>query len=770
MKKGLFSFAIALLMGLCSAACAETVIPLADKDGKPLPVFHNVMAGNTTYFLLGGMQLGVMTAEDEIEAVPLENQNPEYEQVSKALLERHNIPEGMEAPEWYAQFVQGINLLIGGGKELYALNDFTGTLYRVALSAERAAMHAQCILDLAFDDIPGDDVYVSQALIVNEELFVILNETLYCFDKETGARSSAKLHGLLDMQPYREGQMLLLEKINIFESAVYTYDPAANVHTKINTGTIKEIDQIFYDKANDRIVLYSGSKIIALMDNGAQMTVSYWPSQDSIAALMALDHGRMAVYDGHLHIMDITDQAPPQKILKVVSSYLAFDEFDFTNQHPEVLFNRNVTSPDEILKMFSSQMTIRSSECDVFEIPIGPSLHNILEKGYYVPLEELPGVGDLPQALHPFIAEEILYDSHIGALPVHIGNQTVAYSQYAFAQLGIDPNDMPKTYAEFLEFCLAFDEKYGDAARNKDITLFAGSSLTAGNSVADSLFSISSSLAEQITQCYYKLICSDAQLALGKEAELAALFDMLKSLRNKIQTETLIGEAYEPPVRDGHNPPMRYRVNAEPDYLFTVTGSVLPDSRLYCVRELVNDFIPTPLSLFEGMRPQLVLTGGALVINPYCVNMEDAQTFLKYYADNFPGAKATAIFTDARPVEERDYSMLKRLYTSAIEEFNERLKFTQDEAEKKEIQYQIEINQKELASVDEVKWAVKQEWIDDYHKMLAQSEIVWKDDSVVSASTRPLLWQLLQGTTMDGNACAKEMTALFLKANKENAN
>ncbi len=769
MKKSLFFFAIALLVGFCFVAFAETVIPLVDEDGTPLFVRHISVVDNTAYFLLKGEQMCIVNVEDEIEVIPVVNENPEYEEVSQALLERHGIPDGMEAPEWYAQFAQGINRVIGDGNALYALNDFTGTLYRVLLSDTQATLQALCVLDFVFDNMSGDDVYVTQALIVNEELYVILNETMYCFDKETGARSSAKAYSLLDMLPYRKGQMLLLEEINAFDRAVYTYEPSTNARTKIDTGAIKEIDQIFYDKANDRIILYSDSKIIALMDSGAQMTVGYWPSQDYGVTLMVLDHGKMAVFDGNLRIMDISEQAPPQMMLIVASSYLSFDEYDFVNQHPEVLFSRNVMSPDEILEMFSTQMTIRSSEYDVFEIPVGPSLDNILEKGFYVPLEASPEVMDLLQTLHPFIAEKILQDGHIGALPVHLGNQTASYSQYALAQLGIDPNEMPKSYAEFLEFCLAFDEKYGDVARNKGITLFADSLLTAGYSVADSLFTISFSLAEQITQCYYKLICSDAQLALDKEAELAALFDMLKSLRNMKQAETLVGEAYEPPTRDGHNPPMRYRANAEPNYLFTVTGSVLPDSRHYSVRELVNDFIPTPLSLFEGMKPQLVLTGGALIINPYSANMEDAETFITYYAANFPGAKATALFTDAQPVEERDYGMLKRMYASAIEEFNERLKFTQDEAEKKEIQYQIEINQKELAAVDAVKWAVRQEWIDDYHRMLKQTEIVWQDDLVLGISTRTLLWQLLQGTTMDGNTCAKEMIELFQKAISENA-
>jgi hypothetical protein len=473
------------------------------------------------------------------------------------------------------QFAQGINRVIGGGKELYALNDFTGTLYRVLLSDTQATLQALCVLDFAFDNMSGDDVYVMQALIVNEELYVILNETMYCFDKATGVRSSAKAQGLLDILSYREGQMLLLEEINAFEAAVYVYEPSTYARTKIDTGSVKEIEQIFYDKTNDRILLYTGSKIIALMDSGAQMTVGYWPSQDSSATLIVLDHGKMAVLDGDLRIMDITEQAPLKKMLDVASSYLSFDEYDFVNQHPELLLSRNVMSPDEILEMFSTQMTIHSSEYDVFEIPVGPSLDNILGKGFYVPLEASPEVTDLLHTLHPFITEKILPNGHIGALPVYLRNQTASYSQYALAQLGIDPNEMPKTYAEFLEFCLVFDETYGDIARDKGITLFA-----------DSLFSISFSLAEQITQCYYKLICSDVQLALDKEADLAALFDMLKQLRNMEQIETMVGEPYEPPIRDGHNPPMRYRANAEPDYLFTINGSVLPDSRHYSIGEL----------------------------------------------------------------------------------------------------------------------------------------------------------------------------------------
>lgn len=98
MKKVIFSVAIALMIGLCSIAFAETVIPLIDKDGKQLFVYHNAIAGNTTCFLLGGMQLGIMIAGMILRSSHWKIKIPSMSKYHKLCLSGMAFPMGWKRP------------------------------------------------------------------------------------------------------------------------------------------------------------------------------------------------------------------------------------------------------------------------------------------------------------------------------------------------------------------------------------------------------------------------------------------------------------------------------------------------------------------------------------------------------------------------------------------------------------------------------------------------------------------------------------------------
>lgn len=747
MKKYLAGLISLLIILFCRTSFAEMTVSFSNQDGKQLLISDLVEMNNSFYLLSADSALYVIGMDNELQIFPFVLSSFEYAKphvdISPAVSK--------------AEVIRWIDQLIVDGSQLYALDTTSGALFSITLTDGEAILHMQCQLDLKFDDSSTDVSLIYKAIASNGTLAAIIDGTLYFYNMETGIRSDAKAFGVWDILPYGTEQLLLAIKKSYDESTVHIYDMNSSRLSQIATGTISKIDEIFYDQTNNRIVLYAENKMTALLADGTQMTVGYWPLQNRTVKIRAISDGRMLFFDGTtLYTRDISSEVPEQKILHVAANHLTFDEEAFAKQYPDVLFSRIVMGADEARETFIDHMAIASSQYDVFEMPIGQSLSSILNKKYSVPLDTIAEVDSFVQSLHPFIVDAMAYGDNVNALPVHIGNETLAYSQYVLEELGIDSSDVPQTYSEFLTFCLSFDAAYGDVARDKGITLFA-----------NDLFTISFILADQINAGYYQMICTNPEEAAAKEKELADIFALLKQLRNLKALDVYVGEPYEPAIRKGFNPPMRYQANSEPNYLFTVTGSVVPNCRHFVPRELLDDFIPTPLSLFTNTKPQLVLTGSALIINPYSENIASARTLIAYCAANFSEQKASSLLVDAAPVIERDYSMLQRIYSAEIERFNEQLHSSDDEAAKRDIQREIDMAETNLNALDTIKWAVQQEWIDDYKRTIAETEIVWLDKSPYEDSASRILWQLLQGF-MEGENCAKEMVSLFEQIIREN--
>ncbi len=747
---------------LCAAA--QAAIPVPDKSGKAANIRAAAAAGGTLYMLGYDMNLFRLNEEkNTVEELPLINRNPEYESVTPEQAKEKNILRGVGDPDDIREAASGVNLLAASGEDLYALNFETGALYAVEPAARQATMSGLCWLDYTFEDPTENGPYIHKAAVLNGQLYALMDRnkesysTLYRFDMHTGARSAPLASDISDISPYRDGQLLLLKVHNLYgEGSVLALNPETGEEQALDTRIANGILDILYDHVLDRVILFVGNEIVALLEDGSKSVVGYWPQQNYVRLFSILPSGKLAIVYKGVELMDISAAAPVRRELKVAVSNLGIDEFRFVSEHPQILFDHRTIYPHQVQELFATQMTIASPEYDVLELPLGPVLDNAVEKGYFIPLDATEQLKERMGKLYPFIAQKLTSGETIAALPVSINNQTPAYSRYAASRLGITEAELPKTYGEFIAFCLGFDETYGLKAHEEGITLFAISPSSASNALMD-----------QLIGGYCALVQADEEAALGKEAELGALLEGVKQLRSLPPGAPITGRPYEPPVLNGHNPPRRYRVNATPDYLFTLTATVLPGGRHMAGHELVNDFTPIPLRLFEGMKPQLLFTGSALVINPYSLNAQDAQIFLDYYARNFPVEDGAGLFTDAQPVPERDYNMLKKMHTKEIEELNKRRGAVEDEAEKRNIDSLIQASEAGLKTLDALKWAVSGEWLAGYRRYLEESETSWVDHSLYETSLEGLLNRFFGGS-MDGGTCARELGGILTKVIEEN--
>jgi hypothetical protein len=245
---------------------------------------------------------------------------------------------------------------------------------------------------------------------------------------------------------------------------------------------------------------------------------------------------------------------------------------------------------------------------------------------------------------------------------------------------------------------------------------------------------------------------SDKKTALDKVAELVKLLDKLNLVKRSLSGQE--------PATDSSYPTSRYDVIATPSFLFSLHASSDPGRRNFTLtRRSVSDFVPMILPLFQGLKPQFLITGSAFVINPYSKNKDAALKLLSYYAENFPVADGAALFDDTVPTESRDYYDLKFIYSNAISDIKEKIPFLKD-PEKKDMEAEIMQNEAKLRSVDLIRWEVSQESLDDYQKVLSQSTIKWQKKSLYLNAIDRIWSQYIQGS-IDAESFTKELIHTF---------
>jgi hypothetical protein len=508
-----------------------------------------------------------------------------------------------------------------------------------------------------------------------------------------------------------------------------------------------DISDMLYVANKDRVIIQSDERIIALASDGNSKTVNFFQPH-SLSSRAILPSGAMAIAGSKIYIRDIDTEKDPPEPLRVACNSLGVLEFNFADENPDVPLSCQYLSPKDAETLFTSHMNIASPDIDIYEIPMEVVLENAVSKGYYMPLEKSPAISQRAEHWYPFITGKVMDGSHIAALPKMLDHRTVAYSKYAMAQVGLTAEDMPQTFVGFMDFCLKWEESYGKAAQEKGISLFEVDTDQARVEL----------LAMIIPQ-YFALMEKDIKTALDKEAELAILMDKLTEMKN-----SLSGQA---PVINSFTPTSSYSVNATPSFLFSMYASSDPGRRNFTLsRRSVSDFVPMNLSLFEGMKPQFLVTGSAFVINPYSKKKEEAERLLSFYAENFPVADGAALFDDAEPTESRDYTTLKSRYTNNITRLKEELPYAKN-SEKKDIEAEITKNEADLQSVDLIRWEVSKEALDDYQKVLSQNTVGWMKKSIYANSIDRFWGQYNQGN-MNAESFTKELMHTFQMIVTEN--
>ena len=517
--------------------------------------------------------------------------------------------------------------------------------------------------------------------------------------------------------------MLLLEEISDSQWQVTDFDTETEACSPLFESDKLKIasESVFgllFDPWRDRILIQADKELLTFVSETSCEVVAYLPPIWSYCRAIGEDGLLLLLKDQSIYALSTLRKKQLSNPLQVACNELE-DWMDqgFAEAHPNIPVKHRQVYEHEAVDLLAEQITMRSDEIDIFEIPIGSAAQKAIEKGYYYPLNQSESICEKVAAYRPFFQQVVMHGSAIAGVPRRTEQYTLGYSKYALAQLGFTASDIPSSFMELMDFLLEWDERVGDAAQQAEITPFGISN----EQLKAELFAM---LLDQ----YYLLMEEDASAVPIYETELAELLDKLSVVCSTIPEGIEEERTTSPFERFA-----RIQVNDQPSYLFNRYCSFLPGRRNFSNGGSVSDFVPIALILSSQDRPLLLFEGTLFIINPYSSQKEQAIQWLTYYMNHLPAKDAAVFDRAAVPVESELYNAMKEYYTSEIVRLETRMQAAEGAA-KGELEAQIQARKGQLQGIEQIKWDVSAQALEDYEWIWAQSTVLWKDAYVYADS------------------------------------
>lgn len=755
-KRNLLILVVLLGCVLGTALAAEdfTIPKIEDAEGYD-EVFRSIVVDDSVHLLSTRRNLYALNIEtQQATPVPMHNANPEYEQIPETALNFHEIPKGEAVPDWLKKDASLIDMLFWDGTALYGVNELNGALYRVEIVENEATLHAIARLDF-FSGVEKECMpSIRSGVACNGSLYLLMSlaaeeawPSVYRFDMVTGTRDPVKGKGtIVEIARYRDGHLLLLEDISDSQWQVTDFDAVTGACSplfesdKLNI-TSENVLGLLYDSWRDRILIQADKELLTFVSETSCEVVAYLPPIWSYCRAIGEDGLLLLLKDQSVYALSTLRKKQLSNPLQVACNELE-DWMDqgFAEAHPNIPVKHRQVYEHEAVDLLAEQITMRSDEIDIFEIPIGSAAQKAIEKGYYYPLNQSESICEKVAAYRPFFQQVVMHGSAIAGVPRRTEQYTLGYSKYALAQLGFTASDIPSSFMELMDFLLEWDERVGDAAQQAEITPFGISN----EQLKAELFAM---LLDQ----YYLLMEEDASAVPIYETELAELLDKLSVVCSTIP-ECIEEERTTSPFERF----ARIQVNDQPSYLFNRYCSFLPGRRNFSNGGSVSDFVPIALILSSQDRPLLLFEGTLFIINPYSSQKEEAIQWLTYYMNHLPAKDAATFDRDASPLEFEIYETMREYYTEEIMKMESRIKAAEDPA-KRTLESQLQAMQETLRGLEQLKWDVSTQDLEDYEQMFAQNIVLWKYRESVSSFSKTYAAYITEG--MEGKTVAHEFFA-----------
>lgn len=518
------------------------------------------------------------------------------------------------------QYAYFQNPIVKDGK-LYALNNnmFVGNIFIIDLKSGK-----KDVLEPGFDNVRAFD-------FADKDTIVML-----------AGKSTA------------EGYKTTLELYNLNTKKAEPYCK--------NTGNINA-SAIKYNPYNKTMYMLGRSEIYSVKQGEEPILSDRFISGD-VYSVTRVKGALAFIVDGMLVIRPFNPAKGPS--VTIADSYGRGEDYkQFISAHPETDLKFKSLADKDVSEQFIQDMITRNDEADIYAIDDTNLLGAIKNKGYFYDLAQDEYIKDRCKHMYEPFKKAFMQGKEVAAMPKEIYFECMYYDKDIIKQFGFT---LPKTYEEYLDFCLNWYEKYQDD--NPDILLYQNLS------------------AESILLKYTDEIARN-----GGDIKYSSPY--LKNLMDKYFKLLKKSEEFS-------------YTNFDSKYIFYSYDFMVLN------KESKHGFMP--LVFIDGNTPTVGPDGNLsyFVINPYSKNKQAALELLRLFDKNSTAQYRAMLFNDmAEPVINADYKEQKERYEEKIKELEELFK-SSEEKSKPIVEEQITQYKDYLSENEKYKWAITKDAIDNY--------------------------------------------------------
>lgn len=298
-----------------------------------------------------------------------------------------------------------------------------------------------------------------------------------------------------------------------------------------------------------------------------------------------------------LNIISLT----PQNTVRLQIGGLPLRNYDTNNRYATAYENSGanvkVTFPTEYtgtsFEKVAQQLVARNGSCDIFLVSTEEDgLQRMVQKGFYVPLDDVPGLAAFAETLYPAWRQEVTTaEGALAALPIAVGG-TMSIACNPEVWEGAELGEKPATYAALMESIVRWE----DEGLLDDVSLFG---------YRRNSFSCLTEILLRANIAHYASLGEtpvyDNETLLGLLRQLEEMRGLLSEYDGKrIRGDALLNMNYSAA------PEIRYMTNGQ--------------TTLYLGFADAEDMV-VPRTLY------------ALVVNPYSEHIEEVEGFLATAAE-----------------------------------------------------------------------------------------------------------------------------------------
>lgn len=378
-----------------------------------------------------------------------------------------------------------IQQLVSDGQQLYALDLYKQSLYKLAVEKDQLAFSDPIKLDLAdFLWERGVSVYtrLPQFSFIHEGRLYLRHanhegnaKDLYCYDLKTGEKSTFNTPHLQQMTPYKDGKFLAVQhdSENSFDMqtqerilpTLVVFDPATDsvedlkLAMEINDNS-DSVSCIYYDAQSDSVFTYNTTDVLRYdKDFKTKRLIGYLPTYGSMGS--SLPNGMQAFKKDRLligHPYNIFVRHLDEKGLEGITVLTISGNLDYGNvlQHVMMEMDDIVLRQDDTLKgqyvdgdKLATLFITGSVNFDLMIMSVYIfDMDKLIDKGYLADLSASSVISDYTNKLEDGIKRGVTKDDGIYAAPVSL--MVVPVSAYVknFEAAGLP---IPKTIPELVQ-------------------------------------------------------------------------------------------------------------------------------------------------------------------------------------------------------------------------------------------------------------------------------------------------------------------------------